>query len=208
MLTLAAAALFSTSAQAGDLVIASSAQDVKPLAVGDRAPQFTVTRVDGSDYRFDPAALVKPTMLITFRGGWCPYCNTHLQELRHVVPELTAAGYDVLFLSADRPELLYSSLKEENRDLGYTILSDARMQASSALGIAFRNDAGTIARMKEYGIDLEQASGETHHALPVPAVFVIDKTGVIRFTHFDPDYRKRLDADAVRAAARTIASDS
>ncbi len=52
----------------------------------------------------------------------------HLSELRHVVPEIDGMGIDVLFLSGDRPALLYKSLGGETREdiagLGYTILSD------------------------------------------------------------------------------------
>jgi len=186
------------------LTIAERAEDVKPLKEGDRAPAFTVRTVEGRDYRFDPENLEQPTLLITFRGGWCPFCNTHLQELRHVVPELKAQGYEVLFLSADRPEILYASLKEENRDLGYTILSDSKMEASNALGIAHRNTPTSIQRLKEKGLDMEVISGETHHALPAPSVFLIDTEGVIRFAHVDPDYRRRLSADEIRAAAKRV----
>lgn len=186
---------------AEDLNIAASAEDTKPVKVGEQAPGFTVQRVDGTPFHFDPSSLQRPAMLITFRGGWCPFCNMHLQELRHVVPELKQSGYDVLFLSADRPEILYSSLKDENQELDYTILSDAQMQASSRLGIAFKVPDAYIERLKQNNLDLEKAAGNTLHALPVPAVFIIDTAGVIRFAHVNPDYRVRLSADAVRTAA-------
>ena len=202
-LAVAAAALFLVAVQSGaeQLNIAASAEATQPVKVGERAPAFTVRQVDGKPFHFDPNALERPVMLITFRGGWCPFCNIHLQELRHVVPELKQSGYDVLFLSADRPEILYSSLKEENQALDYTILSDAEMQASSRLGIAFRLPDAYIERLKQNNLDLEKASGTTLHALPVPAVFIVDTAGVIRFAHVNPDYRVRLSADAVRTAA-------
>jgi len=194
--TVIAASLVFMAAASGaeDLNIAASAEATKPVKVGEQAPEFTVQRVDGTPFHFDPTALQRPAMLITFRGGWCPFCNIHLQELRHVVPELKQSGYDVLFLSADRPEILYSSLKDENQELDYTILSDAQMQASSRLGIAFKAPDGYMERLK-------QATGTTLNALPVPAVFIIDTAGVIRFAHVNPDYRVRLSADAVRTAA-------
>lgn len=184
-----------------DLNLAPSAEETQPLQPGDKAPAFTVHRVDGSPFAFDPDQLDRPTLIITFRGGWCPYCNTHLQELRHVIPEIKAAGYEVLFLSADRPEILYSSLKEENQELDYLVLSDSKLQASSVLGIAFQLPEAQIKRYKEYGLDLEKASGEAHHGLPVPAVFVIDPGGTITYTYANPDYKVRLSAAEVRAAA-------
>jgi hypothetical protein len=88
-----------------------SAEETTPVKAGDRAPGFTVRTVDDEPYVFDPDNLARPTILISFRGGWCPYCNMHLSELRTVIPEIRESGFDVLFLSNDRPEILYSSLR-------------------------------------------------------------------------------------------------
>jgi peroxiredoxin len=187
-------------------VIAAVPQDpaqVVPLAVGTTIPTVTVRSPDGADRALGPASLVKPTVLIFYRGGWCPYCNAHLGELRKAEGPLIGLGYDLLFLSEDRPELLYSSLKEPG--LKYTILSDARMTAARAYGVAFRVDGATVARYKEFGIDLEAASGETHHELPVPAVFIVDRNGVIRFVHANADHKVRLAPDVLLAEARRVA---
>jgi peroxiredoxin len=40
-------------------------------------------------------------------------------------------------------------------------------------------------------MDLEAASGRKHHVIAVPAIFVIDGTGVVRWAHADPNYRVR-----------------
>ncbi|TDJ36396.1 MAG: redoxin domain-containing protein, partial [Gammaproteobacteria bacterium] len=136
----------------------ASAELTTPLKSGDRAPKFTVRTVDDKPYVFDPDNLENPTILISFRGGWCPYCNMHLSELRTVIPEIRESGYDVLFLSNDRPELLYSSLKQETQDdidgLDYVILSDADMNAAMALGTAFRIDKGLTDYLEQKGRDV------------------------------------------------------
>jgi len=88
--------------------------------------------------------------------------------------------------------------------LSYTILSDARMAAARAYGVVFRVDDATAARYKGFGIDLEAASGETHHELPVPAVFIVDRSGVIRFVYANADYRIRLAPDELLAKARRL----
>ncbi|HKK22447.1 MAG TPA: redoxin domain-containing protein, partial [Pseudohaliea sp.] len=92
----------------GLMAVAAAAQQVpddaagvRPVAVGERAPGFTASGPEGAEYTFRPAELERPAILIFYRGGWCPYCNQHLAELRHAVPQLRDAGYDVLFLSAD-----------------------------------------------------------------------------------------------------------
>ena len=183
-----------------------SAETTTPLRKGDRAPGFTVRTVDGKPYEFDPDQLEKPTILISFRGGWCPYCNMHLSELRTVIPEIREMGYDVLFLSNDRPEILYSSLKQETQEdidgLDYLILSDAEINAARALGTAFRIDKDMKQRFDERGRDYAESSIDKYDALAVPAVYVIDRSGRIVFDFVEPDYKIRLPADALLRAAK------
>lgn len=57
-----------------------------------------------------------------------------------------------------------------------------------------------VEQYKGYGINLEEAAGEAHHLLPVPAVFVITE-GIIRFQYANPDYKVRLQPDVLLAAA-------
>lgn len=173
---------------------------VIPIDVNAAAPRFAAKEVDGRAFQFDPASLRQPTLIIFYRGGWCPYCNAQLQDLRTVVPQIVAMGYQVLFLSTDRPRLLYSSLKEK---VDYHLLSDSSMDAARAFGVAYHVDAATLAKMKAYGIDLEAMQGTAGHELPVPSVFIVDRSGVVRFRHYDPDYTVRLDADHVLAAAKS-----
>jgi peroxiredoxin len=171
---------------------------VKPLAVGAPAPAFTVLEADGKPFHFVPSKLAKPVLLIFYRGGWCPYCNAHLKDLRLVEPKLVTLGYDVLFLSTDRPAILRSSLKEA---VSYRLLSDNEVRAARAFGIAYRLDDLTFEKYKGYGLDLEDTQGAKHHELPVPAVIIVDRKGIVRFVHVSPDYKVRLDAASISAAA-------
>lgn len=183
----------------------ASAEEVSPLASGDRAPAFTVRTVNDEPYVFDPDALQRPAILISFRGGWCPYCNLHLSELRNVIPQLNSMGFDVLFLSGDRPDQLYSSLAEETQQdidgRGYTILSDADTSAARALGTAFRINDGLTDYLERKGRDYQGTSIGKHNALAVPAVYVINRDGNIVFDFVNADYKVRLPADELLAAA-------
>ncbi|MCP5091559.1 MAG: redoxin domain-containing protein, partial [Gammaproteobacteria bacterium] len=84
-LTMALSLIYSNSIQYGhaDVPVASTAAEIQPLAAGDKAPHFTVETMDNERFEFDPRNLERPAVLISFRGGWCPYCNLHLSELRH-----------------------------------------------------------------------------------------------------------------------------
>ncbi|MDH4073319.1 MAG: redoxin domain-containing protein, partial [Gammaproteobacteria bacterium] len=127
---------------------------------------------------------------------------------RNVVPDLAARGVDVYFLSGDRPELLYSSLKRETQadieGLGYTILSDAGIDAAKALGIAFMADPDYVARRDDQG-DIDGSSMKNFGVLPVPAVYVIDRSGMVTYSFVEADYKVRLPADDLLEALGTLA---
>jgi peroxiredoxin len=109
-------------------------------------------------------------------------------------------GYQVFAVSTDSPQQVDAHRKKN--DFPFLLLSDSTMAGARALGIAFHLDAPSIEQYRKFGIDLEAASGETHHELPVPAVFVIGTDGKIRFEHVNPDYKSRLDPDVLLAMAK------
>ena len=191
-----------------DAPIANTAEQAQPLQAGQNAPLFTVRTVDNEAFVFDPRNLERPAVLITFRGGWCPFCNMHLSELKDVVAEIDSLGVDVLFLSGDRPELLYQSLSRETQEdiagLNYMILSDADAQAAIALGIAFKASQQTIDRRLEKQQDIDDSSMLRHGVLPVPAVFAVGTDGVIAFTFADPNYKVRLPSDELMAVVKEL----
>ena len=200
--------LFATISCNAQMNIAPSAEDTNPMQAGETAPDFTVYRVDGTPFEFKARALDNPTMIITFRGGWCPYCNAHLQELRTVLPVISQSGVDVLFLSGDRPEILYSNLKQETQEsianLDYTIYSDAKLEASMKFGLAFRMPENTLSNFRNRNRDMDDSSIAIHNALMIPAVYIINTDGIITYAHTNPDYKVRLPAEEVKAAAEKV----
>ena len=179
---------------------------VHPLPVGARAPMFEGVAADGKVRSFTPDGFRRPTIVIFYRGGWCPYCNMQLSDLRLVEPKLREQGFEIVFFSTDRPEILYSSLKAA--DIHYTLLSDSHLEAAKAFHVAYHLDDATIAKQKQYGVNLEETTGTTLHELPVPSVFIIDTTGTIRYVYSNPDYKVRLASDALLAAALPYAPSS
>jgi peroxiredoxin len=121
-----------------------------------------------------------------------------------VQSELSDLGFPVIAISADRPALL--AKYREAKDLDYTLFSDSPLTAARAFGIVYQLGDAAVARYKEYGIDLEAASGESHHQLPVPSVFLVEAGGTIRWVYSNPDYRVRPDNAALLEAARKHAT--
>ncbi len=123
-------------------------------------------------------------------------------QLQNIKPQLIQLGYQLIAISPDRPAKLEQTTQKHNLD--YRLLSDSKMIGAQAFGIAFQVDEKTLERNKNSGIDLEDASGEKHHLLPVPAVFVIGTDGIIKFEYVNPNHLVRIKPDLLLAAARTI----
>lgn len=175
---------------------------VRPLPVGSAVPQVELHDIEGQTRPLEQVLDGKPALLVFYRGGWCPFCNLQLSELRKLEPELKALGVQLLAISPDNPAHLRKLL--DQTALGYTLLSDADASAITAFGVAFEVDLATREKYRTYGIDLEVASGHDHHALPVPSVFLIDAGGVVQFNYSHPDYRTRVPVRLVRAAVEAV----
>jgi peroxiredoxin len=163
--------------------------------------------LDGNDVTLHAIVAGKPTVLIFYRGSWCPYCNLHLSDLVTVEEELRSLGYQIVAISPDRPEELNKMTAADH--LNYRLFSDPQAEAMKKFGVAYQVDNTTLTNYKQkFNVDLESSSGQTHHILPVPAVFILDRGGKIVFVHADPDYKVRMKGAEVLAAAKAAATTS
>ncbi len=122
-----------------------------------------------------------------------------LGQLQKIESDLVDLGYQIIAISPDRPEKLKESVQKHQ--LGYTLLSDSQLEAAKAMGLAFRVSDETLRQYARWDIDLEEASGESHHLLPVPAVFLLNREGVIEFQFVHPNYKVRLDPEILLTVA-------
>ncbi len=171
-----------------------------PFMVGQAIPSGTLETVDGQPFDLKVAASEQPIVVIFYRGGWCPFCNAHLGQLQEVQPKLKELGYRIIAISPDRPKKLKESL--DKYGLGYTLLSDSSMETAKAFGLAFKIDAPMLKKLESYNIDIEAASGEKHHLLPIPAVFLVGTDGLVDFAHSNLDYTVRLSVEELLRAAQ------
>ena len=184
----------------------ASSDAICPILVGQALPFLILRNVDNTLFNLNEAIAKKPTVLIFFRGGWCPYCNRHLAELQSIEPNLIQLGYQIIAVSPDRPEILNTPI--EKNGLTYQLLSDSDMKAAEALGIAFQLDQATVEKYKSsYGIDIEADSGHNHHLLPVPSVFVVGTDGLVHFAYVNPNYKVRLDSGLLLKVAEVVKSN-
>lgn len=108
--------------------------------------------------------------------------------------------FHIIAISPDQPAKVRETAGKHN--INFTLLSDSQMVAARAFRIAYKVDDATLKALLQHGIDLEAASGEKHHELPVPAVFLVDRNLTIQFEYVNPDYSVRAAPELLLAAAR------
>ncbi|ACU60499.1 peroxiredoxin-like family protein [Chitinophaga pinensis] len=175
-------------------------EDISPLLNGEKIPKAILTDLSGKKFDLNKAVSEKPTVLVFYRGGWCPYCSRQLSGLQQAAPDLEKLGYQLIAISTDTPEELMQSATKEKLD--YTLLSDADLSLSKQFGIAYKAP-------EAYWNMLPKTTGglDTALLLPVPSVFILDKKGTIHFEYINPDFKQRLSADLLKAVTNSIRKD-
>ncbi|MBC7565840.1 MAG: AhpC/TSA family protein [Pedobacter sp.] len=172
-------------------------EDISPLLIGEAIPVLNLPSASGKSFDLNKSVAEKPTILVFYRGGWCPYCSKQLSGLQEIEKDLAGMGYQVIAISTDSPENLSKSMDKQK--LSYTLLSDADLSASKKFGIAFKSPKG-------YDKFLPETSGgkNVDKLLPVPSVFILSKKGNILFEYINPNITQRLSASLLKAAAMSL----
>merc|ERR1712154_632559 len=61
--------------------VATSANDIKPLKSGEFIPNVSLRTINGDEVELSKIIINQRTVLVFYRGGWCPYCTAHLAAL-------------------------------------------------------------------------------------------------------------------------------
>lgn len=176
--------------------LAKTANDISPLLIGEIVPNVTVQTVDQKQVSLNEITKAKKTVLVFYRGGWCPYCTLHLSALGEAEQKLIEMGYQIIAASPDSPKSLKNTL--EDKKLNYTLLSDSKGDLAKALGIAFAAPTG-------YEKYLSKGSeGVNISYVPVPSVFILNEKNEILFEYINPSYNIRLSNELLQAVALTL----
>lgn len=172
------------------------------LRVGDQAPDATLSTSGGRLYQLDDIIGGQPTVLIFYRGGWCPFCAGELQDWQEHIEEVRALGAEVIAITPEAPEQALGTASKH--ELGFTVLSDVRGEAAKAFDLGFTLDEATQKKYKGYGIDLAESNAMKNWDLVIPATYVVDSSGVIRYAYVNEDYKQRADAEDVIEVLRQV----
>jgi peroxiredoxin len=177
----------------------------RALQEGDRAPNFRLPNAQGGSVELNAVLKRGPVMLAFYRGQWCPYCNLELRAYQKALPQLQALGASLIAVSPQTPDNSLSTV--ERNELAYPVLSDVGLHVARAYGVAFDLPTELVELyQRQWNNDLVKWNGEDGWSLPIPATYVIGEDARIVLAHVDPDYRERLEPEAVLARLRTLAA--
>ena len=168
-----------------EISIPTVAEDISPILIGEPLHNDYFQNAEGKAVHLKAVLEEKPTVLVFYRGGWCPYCNVQLSGLVDIEEEVLELGYQIVAISPDDFKNLQATI--ENNDTKYKLLSDPNGEFIQQIGIAFK----TSSSLKEY-ITGKGQKGETSSVMPAPTVMIVDKKGVIKFEYINPNYKERI----------------
>ncbi len=187
--------------------IAESAEQVSPLMNGQLIPAtIEVITAQGKKESLGQVLNNQKTILFFYRGGWCPFCNTQMGQLKKVESKLNKLGFQLVGISTDSPQDLQKSIAEHQ--LNYQLLADFDSKISQAFGLAFFSSQKVtdryLAKMKLKNPLQENKAGVNRLVLPVPAIYVIDSSGLVQFNYVNPNFRVRLHEELLLKAASLV----
>ena len=171
-------------------------EDISPLLIGEILPNATLLNENGESINLNEEIAKKNTVLVFYRGGWCPYCNMQLAGLVDSEAEILKLGYQIIAVSPDDYRNLKPSVEKNN--MNYKLYSDADGSFIKNIGIGFTPSSGTTSYIAQKTI------GKTTEVLPVPTVMVLNKKGEILFEYISPNYKQRISPELLLAVLKNL----
>jgi peroxiredoxin len=170
--------------------------------VGERAPDFTLRDQLGRQLSLAGELEHGPAVLIFYRGEWCPYCNMMLRSYGMRAADFSERGARLMAVSPQTPD--NSLTMAEKHSLEFPVLSDEGGEVIGAYGLKYDVEGHSRELLAATGSDVAKFNGNGGWILPAPAVFVIDRTGVVRFARVNGDYTQRVEPDEALASLDSV----
>lgn len=174
------------------------------LGVGAPAPRFTLPDASGRPVCLDDLLDTGAAVLCFYRGGWCPYCNLELRAYEALLPELADAGATFAAISPQTPDA--SLTTAEKLALSYAVLSDVGNEVARAFGLVHAVTGEVAEIFERNGYDMAGRNAQPADAieLPLPATYVVDREGTVRFAFASADYTERAEPSDVLTVLRGL----
>jgi peroxiredoxin len=183
-------------------LINSGIQD-RVLKVNDQLPDIELVNQNGITVNAKEMYSKAPLVITFYRGFWCTYCNFDLANLNHYRPLIIEKGANMITISPE--QAIYSKKIIMMQKLDFDILWDKGNKVADEFGLKFKlsNDMIDLYKQKLH-VNLKLYHGDDDWALPMPARFLVDTNGIIRYAESSPDYTKRPELDDLMLALNSL----
>ncbi len=166
------------------------------LKSGELAQDFILPTSDGAPLRLYGKLSHGPVVLIFFRGGWCPFCETYLRGLQRELPRIRELGTELIAIS---PQLPDGSLQTRiDHGLNFPLVADAGLRTTDQYGLVYQVPPALLRVYAQIGIELDMLNGGAgRNRLPLAATYVIDSDRRIARAEINDDYTQRYDPSEI-----------
>jgi peroxiredoxin len=161
--------------------------------VGEPMPAFAMPDQDGRLVSLEDILASGPAVLAFHRGHWCPYCRLNMVGLAEIQDKVSPA--QIVAISSELQK--YTRTLRQEASAGFPFLTDIDGGYALSINLAIWVDEFMAGLIASAGWDIPGYHGNGAWLLPIPAVFIVDEHGIVRTRHVDPDYRRRMELDAV-----------
>jgi len=162
------------------------------LFIHSKAPDFKAKDLTGETVSLKDLRRKGPVVIIFYRGNWCPYCNKELSHLQDSLQLIKDKGASLVAITPETQEGIIKTAEKTKAQ--FPIIWDEDLKIMKGYDVAFKVDEKTVARYKNFDIDLAATNNQKPDDvyLPVPAVYIVDKEGNVTYRYFEPDYKKQV----------------
>jgi peroxiredoxin len=188
--------------RAAEALQASGIED-RVLREGDTSPDFELPDAMGRPVRLADLREKGPVIVSFYRGQWCPFCNLELRGLQRALGEVESAGATLVAISPNTPDVTMSTV--EKLKLEFPVLSDHDNMVAKQFNLVYEMTPENIEMYLDHDRDIGTLNGTGKWELPIPATYVIDREGIIRYAFVDLNHRRRAEPSEVAAIAADLA---
>lgn len=138
------------------------------LQVGEPAPDFTSVDAEGNTISLSAFQPDQSVLLVFYRGNWCAFCVSHLDDIQNLFPTLKEQGVQLLAISPD-PSADSQELAAKF-DQPYVFVTDEDLAIANAYGV------------------------QRDESIPHPTVVLINAAGNVVWFYAGENYRQRPSA--------------
>jgi peroxiredoxin len=171
--------------------------------IGEKLPRFVLPDQAGRLISLDALLGQGPLVVAFLRGHWCPYCRVTAAALAQIAETAGALGAQIIAITPESRR--FTKALDADTSGAIPILADIDNGYALTVNLAIWVDQDMSSLISGAGWDIPAYQGNDAWILPIPAIFVLDRSGVVIARHVNADYRERADIDDVIASLRAIA---